>query len=225
MQHGHAPGDITETFLEAIDAYAAWFQGGKGTLPTVARETKYVPHQIGLTEACGLVWNCTDILPGAAFATIAEDLALPVHSRTYAAAARALLADLKEANVDSLPLSPSAPLAEKSGPARTNLAGQRGIKCPRSGMQFRSRRRRMRPPIGWPRLRIIVSRPGSPGGAWSHSSIGADVIGPWNHGTVRSNKGARNGRRKERGRPNATPLDRPCLTGQVLLPPPAGPVR
>ena len=92
MQSGHAPGHIRDTFLEAIQAYADW--SGDGAPPTVCREIKYIPHQISIAKACGLVWNCTDILPGAAFDMIA-DLELPAGSRTYAAAARAMLAKLK----------------------------------------------------------------------------------------------------------------------------------
>jgi hypothetical protein len=93
MRSGHAPGHVRDTFLQAIQAFADW--DGEGAPPTVCREIKYAPHQISIAEACGLVWNCTDILPGSAFDAIA-DLELPVALRTYAAAARAMLAKLKE---------------------------------------------------------------------------------------------------------------------------------
>jgi hypothetical protein len=89
------PVTSRETFLDAIEAYARWSFGGGGTLPTVAREINYEPHQISLAEACGLVWNCTDILPGMVAETIETDLELPIRKRTYAAAARAMLSALK----------------------------------------------------------------------------------------------------------------------------------
>jgi hypothetical protein len=95
MRSGHAPGHIRETFLDAIEAYARWSFGGGGTLPTVVREINYEPHQISLAEACGLVWNCTDILPGTVFETIVTDLELTIRKRSYAAAARAMLCALK----------------------------------------------------------------------------------------------------------------------------------
>jgi hypothetical protein len=101
MRSGHAPGHIRDTFLEAIDAYADWsYRDGGEPPPTVTREIRYEPHQISLADACRLVWNCTDILPGSAFDTIAaEDLSLPMRRRTYASAARAMLGALKEAGI------------------------------------------------------------------------------------------------------------------------------
>ena len=94
MHNGHAPGHIRETFAEAIDAFAGWSPGEP--LPTVTREIYYVPHEISLAEACGLVWNCTDILPGVAVTLLRDDCGLSLQRRTYAAAARAMLAALKE---------------------------------------------------------------------------------------------------------------------------------
>ena len=97
---GHAPGHIRDTFLEAIEAYDGWYRSGGGQLPTVTREIRYEPHQISLTEACGLVWNCTDLLSGHAFDTmtdICEEQDVPLRRRTYAAAAEAMLTMLKAA--------------------------------------------------------------------------------------------------------------------------------
>jgi hypothetical protein len=65
MTHGHAPGHIRATFLEAVEAYVNWSAGDQ--TPTVTREIRYEPHQIGLADACRLVWNCTDVLPGQSF--------------------------------------------------------------------------------------------------------------------------------------------------------------
>jgi hypothetical protein len=42
------------------------------------------------------VWNCTDILPGRLVGELKE-ADLPLKSHTYAAAARAVLADIKSA--------------------------------------------------------------------------------------------------------------------------------
>jgi hypothetical protein len=97
MRSGHAPGHIRETFLEATNAYSDWSFSDGGPLPTVTREIRCEPHQISIAEACRLVWNCTDILPGVAFNTVAdEQLGLPIRRRTYAAAARAMLNALKD---------------------------------------------------------------------------------------------------------------------------------
>jgi hypothetical protein len=73
--------------------------GGGGPLPTVTREIRYEPHQISLAEACGLVWNCTDILPGQAVTMIADLDLGSIRRRTYAAAARAMLSALKERGI------------------------------------------------------------------------------------------------------------------------------
>ncbi len=93
MPNGHAPGHIRDTFLEAIKAYASWSPGDHP--PTVTREIRYRLSEISLPGACRLVWNCTDVLPGQAFDTLTRDRELPIHRRTYAAAARAMLAALK----------------------------------------------------------------------------------------------------------------------------------
>jgi hypothetical protein len=93
MTHGHAPGHIRDTFLEAVEAYVNWSAGDQP--PSVTREIRYEPHQISLADACRLVWNCTDVLPGHAFNTLTRDCELAIQRQTYAAAARAMLAALK----------------------------------------------------------------------------------------------------------------------------------
>lgn len=54
---GHAPGDIQNAFLEAIEAYEAWEPGEPE--PTV--EVRERPMK--LSDLCGLLWNCSDIMP------------------------------------------------------------------------------------------------------------------------------------------------------------------
>jgi hypothetical protein len=93
MTHGHAPGHVRDTFLEAVEAYVNWVPGEPS--PTVTREIRYEPHQISLADACRLVWNCTDVLPGDAFNALTGRGELAIQRQTYAAAARAMLAALK----------------------------------------------------------------------------------------------------------------------------------
>ncbi|WP_018263350.1 hypothetical protein [Methylobacterium sp. WSM2598] len=55
---GHAPGDIRDAFLEAIEAFEAWEDDEPE--PTVeVRE-----RQMTIREVCGLLWNCSDTMPG-----------------------------------------------------------------------------------------------------------------------------------------------------------------
>jgi hypothetical protein len=84
---GHAPGHIRDTFLEAVEAWYHWQE--PEPQPTVTFEMNYQPRQISLAKACGLVWNCTDILPGG-YVTMLLDWEVNLKSRTYASAARAL---------------------------------------------------------------------------------------------------------------------------------------
>jgi hypothetical protein len=93
----HHKGHVRDTFLRAIDAFYDWrMTPGKSIEPTVEHEINYEPTQISLAQACGLVWRCTDTLPGLAFNMIAnEDLDLGLRSSTYAAAAHAMAAYLK----------------------------------------------------------------------------------------------------------------------------------
>jgi hypothetical protein len=93
LRNGHAPGHVRETFLSAVDAFLNWRPGEAE--PTVEYEIHYVPHQILISRACGLVWNCTDIIPGTEFGLLQDALTEsgePVIGRqTYAAGARAML--------------------------------------------------------------------------------------------------------------------------------------
>jgi hypothetical protein len=62
--------------------------------PTVELEINYIPHQTSISHVCGLVWNCTDIVPGLFVDRLLRE-GVEIQSRTYAAIARAILADIK----------------------------------------------------------------------------------------------------------------------------------
>jgi hypothetical protein len=98
MRSNHAHGHIRETFLDAIHVFAKWCCSDdwpSSPLPTVTREIRYEPHEISLAAACGLVWHCTDILPRFFVEMLTENCGLRSGRRTYAAAAHAILAELK----------------------------------------------------------------------------------------------------------------------------------
>ena len=92
LRYGHAPGHIRDTACDAFQAWIDW--DGEAPEPTVEHEIHYVPHEILISKACGLVWNCTDIVPGSLTDAIV-DAGLPIKSRTYAAIARAIVEDIK----------------------------------------------------------------------------------------------------------------------------------
>jgi hypothetical protein len=94
LRNGHAPGHVRDTALAAFDAWMDWNRLEEPDDPTVEYEIQYVPHQITITRACGLVWNCTDIVPGAVFDPLCEE-GLPIKRQTYAACARAIVEDIK----------------------------------------------------------------------------------------------------------------------------------
>jgi hypothetical protein len=101
LRNGHAPGHVRDTFLAAIEAFVAWKPGEPE--PTVEYEIGYVPHRISISRACGLVWNCTDIVPGSTFDWLQEHLSgalgdePAIRRRTYAACARAMLQAVQSA--------------------------------------------------------------------------------------------------------------------------------
>jgi hypothetical protein len=84
---GHAPGHVRDTFLNAVSAFEIW--DGKQPEPMIEHEVNYQPVEISLSQACGLVWNCTDQLPGGVVAQL-EECGLSLRSGSYAADARAL---------------------------------------------------------------------------------------------------------------------------------------
>jgi hypothetical protein len=89
---GHAPGHVRDAFLSVIDAFVDWDLTGPE--PTVEFAVHYEPRPIPISKACGMVWNCTDILPGGAIEALTGSGVEP-KSRTYAASARALRSRLK----------------------------------------------------------------------------------------------------------------------------------
>ena len=86
LRNGHAPGHVREAFINAIDAFMAWEDGAPE--PTVEYEVNYIPRQVTLSQACGLLWNCNDVLPGGLFHEVKD--ALGVERQTYAAVAQAM---------------------------------------------------------------------------------------------------------------------------------------
>jgi hypothetical protein len=88
----HAPGHVRDMFIEAIDAFVAWNPGEPE--PTVTYEVNYEPHQITISRACGLVWNCSDILPRLDYDHLGYCDIEPKR-QTYAAAAQAMLQAIK----------------------------------------------------------------------------------------------------------------------------------
>ena len=77
---GHAPGDLREAFFHALEAFASWEDGEPE--PSVELREQDVP----ISRVFGLMWNCSDILPGIAVYSL-EDVGIE-GCRTYGAAAR-----------------------------------------------------------------------------------------------------------------------------------------
>lgn len=85
---GHAPNHIRDAFLEILDRMEDREPGEP--VPSV----EIGDREMSISDVCGLLWNCTDVLPGGARDAIeemlyerGEDQRLRV---TYAAGARAL---------------------------------------------------------------------------------------------------------------------------------------
>jgi hypothetical protein len=101
LRNGHAPGHVRETACDAFEAWLDW--DGNGPEPTVEYEIHYEPHQISISRALGLVWNCTDIVPGVVFDELQDAVQGRLHSyepvikrRTYGACAQAILGIIKD---------------------------------------------------------------------------------------------------------------------------------
>jgi ATP-dependent Zn protease len=93
---GHYPGHLRDTFLATVTAYVEWGPGEPE--PTVEHEVNYVPRLIPISEACRLVWNCTDIVPGDAVDALI-DAGLKFGKRTYASAARAMFEEIQRRTI------------------------------------------------------------------------------------------------------------------------------
>jgi hypothetical protein len=91
---GHFPGHFRDTFLAAVEAFTSWDSGEPE--PTVDFEIDYEPRPILVREACGLLWNCTDILPYRSLQDL-RDCGIEIGRQTYAAAAQAMLDAIKKA--------------------------------------------------------------------------------------------------------------------------------
>jgi hypothetical protein len=93
---GHYPGYLRDAFLEALEAYRNWETGELE--PSVEVSIHYQPVQISISKIFGKLWFCTDILPGTEFDSL-EYVDIYPKSRTYAAAAHALLAAMRKEQV------------------------------------------------------------------------------------------------------------------------------
>lgn len=99
LRNGHATGHVRETASNAFLAWLDW--DGTFPEPIVEYEINYVPRHIPISQACGLVWNCTDIVPGLLFDPLQEEASQltdgpAIKTRTYAACARFILDDIKK---------------------------------------------------------------------------------------------------------------------------------
>jgi hypothetical protein len=86
---GHAPGDLRDAFMEAVDAFQDWEDGQPE--PTVDLRDMPTP----ISKIFGLCWNCTDTLPSVVVSQIAW-LTEPYfddtkHPGTYASGSRTMM--------------------------------------------------------------------------------------------------------------------------------------
>ncbi|UPJ25412.1 hypothetical protein [Bradyrhizobium sp. CW1] len=87
LRHGHAPGHVRDTFTKAVEEFLNWKPGhgrARGQLRTLF-DTDLARLHAGL--------DCTDMVSGDLVDRLSSDLELK--SRTYAAYARAMLADIR----------------------------------------------------------------------------------------------------------------------------------
>jgi hypothetical protein len=84
---GHAPGDLRDAFPEAWDIFNDWNVGDEPQPTVELRDRKAT-----IDELCGVLWNCTDILPGYIVSDIKDmDMWSRRHRRfNYASMAREL---------------------------------------------------------------------------------------------------------------------------------------
>jgi hypothetical protein len=87
LKSGHAPGVVREAFGDAVDAFTQWGEGEPE--PFVEFEYHLRTTKIPITNACKLVWRCTDIVSWSLKRDL-EDHGLIIGRRTYAACARAM---------------------------------------------------------------------------------------------------------------------------------------
>jgi hypothetical protein len=91
LRFGHAGEHERNAAGAAFHAWLDW----DGIGPEPAVPYNYEPDDlITISRACGLVWNCTDIMPGQLCDWLIED-GLDIKHRTYAACAQAIVARIK----------------------------------------------------------------------------------------------------------------------------------
>jgi hypothetical protein len=93
---GHFPGHLREAFLAAIEAYLVWED--RESEPKITVEIHYQEREMLISEVCGWLWNCTDILPGTEYRELVDNARWEHEApkcQTYAAAARYLLSEIK----------------------------------------------------------------------------------------------------------------------------------
>jgi hypothetical protein len=118
---GHAPGNLRDAFCGAVDAYEPWADGDPE--PTVEIRDR----ELKITAICGLLWNCSDIMPYLLYDQINDLMRLPMEMpqrRTYAVGARLLKAMIASApvGVRSRRVPPSAGLFSFGTPLRSTNA-------------------------------------------------------------------------------------------------------
>jgi len=107
LRYGHAPGHVRDTFVSAVYAFMEW--DGSELEPTVEYGVNYVPREISISQACGLVWNCTDIVPEHLFDWLTQDADLDIRRPRYAACARAIRDIVREWEVRGIAAGGCAP--------------------------------------------------------------------------------------------------------------------
>jgi hypothetical protein len=93
LHAGHAGHHVRDTFCDAVYEFTDWKKGDPE--PVVEYQVNYEPHEILISRACTLVWNCTDVIPGHLFRLLCDDHGLEVRAQTYAACARAMHVAIK----------------------------------------------------------------------------------------------------------------------------------
>ena len=95
-------GHLLELFMEASEVWKYWNPGDpeptvilepdyefEGNPGAVERNATRSDRLLTVSQVCGSVWNCTDILPVCWFQEL-QDCGLDLKRRTYVAAARAI---------------------------------------------------------------------------------------------------------------------------------------
>lgn len=68
LRGGHAPGHLRDALLKAIDDLGKWEIGQPAPLVEIGHRA------VPILVVCGLLWNCTDVLPEAACHAILDFL-------------------------------------------------------------------------------------------------------------------------------------------------------